>query len=96
MFVMDNSVISGFHKYLDKFARRRLSKTRGDNVTNITAQLVTVSELIFEEKYLPHETSSNVFTGMTKCSVSELKGNVVIGYMIFYTTRVLYDYTRLS
>ena len=74
MFIMSNSIISGLHKYLENFGRGGLSKTRGDNLTNITAQRVADIERLCESKALPHETPSKKLTGLTKCSVPEFKG----------------------
>ena len=47
MVVMSNSVISGLHKYLKYFPRVGFSKKCGENVADITAYLVSVSEILF-------------------------------------------------
>ena len=35
---------------------------------------MAVSDNLFEAKYFPRKNSSDVFTGMTKCSVPDFKG----------------------
>ena len=74
MFFMSNSFISGLHKYLENFPSVGLNKTRGENVTNINAELLAVSERLCEVKDLPSETTSNVLTGLNKCIVPGFKG----------------------
>ena len=74
MFCMTNNVVAALQTFLKKFSEEVLSKTVGENVSEISAQVKAVSERLTEVKQLPLEDPTYILQGLTKCSVAEFTG----------------------
>ena len=74
MFCMTNNVVAALQTSLKNFPEEGLSKTVGDNVSDISAQVKAVIERLTEVKQLPLESPTYILQGLTKLSVAEFKG----------------------
>ena len=74
MFCTTNNVVAALQTLLKNFAEEGLSKTVGDNVSEISEQVKAVSGRLAEVNQLPLESPKYILQGITKCSVAEFTG----------------------
>ena len=74
MFCMENDVIAALQTLLMYFTGEGLSKTVGENVSEILSQVKALSERLDEVKQLLIEYPTYILQGLTKCSVAEFTG----------------------
>ena len=74
MFCMKNDVVSALKTFLKNFSEEGLSKTVGENVSEISAQVKAVSGRLAEVNQLPLEAPMYILQGLTKCPVAEFMG----------------------
>ena len=70
MFCMTNDVVTALHKFIKTFAKEGVSEKIGENVSEVMAQLRSVSERLSEVKQLPLKAPTYILQGLTKCSVA--------------------------
>ena len=68
---MENDVIAALQTLLMYFTGEGLSKTVGENVSEILSQVKALSERLAEFKKLTLEAPTYILQGLTKCSVAE-------------------------
>ena len=71
MLCMTNDVVTSLQTFIKTFAEEGFSKTIGENVSEVTAQLRAVSERLSELKQTPLKAPTYILKGLTKCSVAE-------------------------
>ena len=71
MFCMTNNVVAALQTFLSNFSEEGLSKTVGENVSDISAQVKAVSGRLTEINQLPLEAFTYIIQDLTKCSVTE-------------------------
>ena len=74
MFYMTNDVVAALQTFPKNFALEVLSKTVGENVLEISAQIKAVSGRLSEVNQLPLEAPTYILQGLTKLSVAEFTG----------------------
>ena len=74
MLCMTKNVVDALKTFLKNFSEEGISKTVGDNVLEILAQVKAVSERFAEVNQLPLEAPKYILQGLTKCSVAEFMG----------------------
>ena len=75
MFCMTNDVVVALQTFLKNFAEEGLSKTVGENVSEILEQVKAVSRRLSEVYQLPLEYPTYILQGLSKCSVAEFTGH---------------------
>ena len=65
MFYMTNDVVAALQTFPKNFALEGLSKTVGENVLEISAQIKAVSGRLSEVNQLPLEASTYILQGLT-------------------------------
>ena len=71
MFCMANDVVTALQTFVKTFSEEGFSKTIGESVSEVTAQLRAVSERLSEVKQLPLKAPTYILQGLTKCLVAE-------------------------
>ena len=71
---MTNDVVTELQSFLKNFDHEGLTKTVGENVSEASAQVKSVSERLLEVNQLPLEEPNYVFQGLTECSVPKFTG----------------------
>ena len=74
MFCMTNDVVTALQTFLKNFAVEGLTKTEGENVSEVSAQVKAVCERLAEVLSLPLEAPTYILQGLTKCSVAKFTG----------------------
>ena len=74
MFCMRNDAVAALQTFLNNFSGEGLSKTVGENVSDILAQVKVVSERLAEVKKLPLEAPTYILQVLTNLSVAEFTG----------------------
>ena len=71
MFCMTKDVVAALQTFLKNFSEEGLSKAVGENVSDISAQVKTLSESLTEVNQLQIESPSYILQGLTKGSIAE-------------------------
>ena len=74
MFCMTNDVVAALQTFLKNFSEEDLSKTVGENMSEISAQVKAVIGRLTEVNQLPLEAHTYILQGLTKCSATEFTG----------------------